>query len=305
MESLSPSSGRLYRQYRIEIKANYTHPCCHKKVINKKDIILYEFGPKRELDNLLYEPYTLADVVFARRTKKSLYVPERQKEIEKILEHLIKVSALGKNDLPTGTVTSLCVLPFERRFYQRLSLTKLDKIVEEIHNLKSLPTDSKVNTVPYGIIAQCFTQGSNRPHTANSVGKQCKIARLKRAKQNYYNDDRESGQGFMLGREGLTPPPTASSQRPSEILVNDPLLSDHSSDTSPSDEIEELNLSRYPESREVQMRLEAPRDPVIFPEDGMEDLPFDLPPLEGEIPNITLSRTTPPSVMDELESWSD
>ena len=87
MESLSPSSGRLYRQYRIEIKANYTHPCCHKKVINRKDIILYEFGPKREPDNLLYEPYTLADVVFARRTKKSLYVPDRQKEIENILKH--------------------------------------------------------------------------------------------------------------------------------------------------------------------------------------------------------------------------
>ena len=304
MEALSPSSGRLYRQYRIEIKANYTYLCCNKKVVNRKDFVLYEFGPDKVLENLLYEPYTLANVVFARRTRKNLYVPEGQREIDNILNHLYKVSALGVNDLPTGTVKSLCAVPFERRFYQLLSLTKLDRIVDDIRNSENLPSDSKVNTVPYGIIVQCFTQRANRPHTSNIVGKQCRTILLNSAEKNYYNGDRESGQEFMLGRTIQTTPQKPFSHRHAGVLVSDPFLSDHSNETSASDEIEELSLSRYPEFREVQMRSEAPYEPIFIPEEGMEDY-FDIPPLEGDSQSSTLSQTTQPSVMDELENWSD
>ena len=201
MDAFSPSSGRIYRQYRIEIKANYTYKCCNKQVVNREDFVLYEFGPNSELDKLLYEPYKLANVVFARRVKKKLYTPEGKREIDDILNYLYKFSSLGINDLPCGTVKSLCVMPFEKRFYQLLSLTALDRIVDDIRNWENLPQDSKVNVAPYGVIVQCFREGPNRPHTSNIVKKECKCSILKSHRAKLLRRRFGNGAGVHVGED--------------------------------------------------------------------------------------------------------
>ena len=236
-----------------------------------------------------------------RKIRKNLYSPTDKNSIYHILSYLYQNSALGPNDLPPGSVQSLCVKTLEDRFRQLLTPQRLDNIVSCMQNRENLPASSEVNLAPNGIIVQGFIERRTRPCTFNIIGPPTRDEILTLNENNYYHNTEVSERDSMPGRTTLTNSLSEPTVNTTEVHLNSQQLHEEDSTDSETDSSAQFTFENLLLRLQVQ-NIENASD------DSNSDEPnsnasnrneetlnefFDLPPLEVNTPPIL-------SIMDEI-----
>ena len=236
-----------------------------------------------------------------RKIRRNLYAPSDKNSIYHILSYLYENSALGPNDLPPGSVQSLCVKTLEDRFRQLLTPRRLDNIVLCMQNRENLPATTEVNLAPNGIIVQGFIERRTRPCIFNIIGPPTREEILTSNEDNYYHDTSEPERDSIPDRATPINPSSEPIVNTTEVHLNSQQLNEEDSTDS------ETDFSAQFQFENLLLRLQEQNIEYVSGDSNSDESNstasnrneqtsnefFDLPPLEVNTPPIH-------SIMDEI-----